>query len=361
MSLSNSLEPYEYYKNNERVNKHRKIQDFLKKIRLSETSCLKSTDNEKTYLLGKSILLGKQIGSKSKYGVVYKCKNVNPKIKDIPLFTIKVQLNTNALNREVKLLSQLSNFGLINQVPNLPILYKVIKCPQNPELKLLETVNKNTTKNGYTMILNELASGDLYSFLGKKYTYQLTDELWRNLYEQLFMSLAILHALGISHNDAHGGNFLYHKIKKGGCFHYKINGTNYYIKNLGFLWTSWDYGKVSQLKNKGFYVYDYMLLNLITRKNDYRKINYHYTTHEWYNNKPWGYLNPNAQVPPSIERFQDELWEQLGGYHRNNDIYMMENKKMSENKFLKYFLDKGLLFSKKPIGKVLSSVNINFK
>ena len=361
MSLSNSLEPYEYYKNNERFNKYLKIQNFLKKVKLNKNTCLNSNDNEKTYLLGKSILLGKQIGSKSKYGVVYKCKNLNPEIKGIPIFTIKVQLNTNALNREVKILSQLSRFGLKYKIPNLPILYKVIKCPINSELKLFETVNKKTIKNGYTMIINELASGDLYTFLTKKYLYQLTEELWRNLYEQLFMSLAILHSFGISHNDAHGGNFLYHKIKKGGCFHYKINGKDYYIKNLGFLWTTWDYGKISQLKNKGFYIYDYMLVNLITRKNNYKKINYEYTNHEWYNNKPWGYLNPNANVPPSIERFQDELWEQLGAYHKNNDIYMIKNKKMPEHKFLKYFLDKGLLFSKKPTGKILSSVSFNFK
>jgi len=360
MSLSSSLEPYEYYKNNERFKKFVKLHDYFKKIKLGSKTCLKEV-NKSQYLLGNSIILKKQIGTKSKYGVVYKCKNINPKIDKIPLFTVKVQLNTNALNREVKLLEKLSNIGLKNKIPNLPILYKVISCPNDSKLKLFNDVNKNTIEKGYTMILNELASGDLYSFLTKKYTYNLTTELWRNIYEQLFISLAIMHALGISHNDAHGGNFLYHKIKKGGCFHYKINGVNYYIKNIGFLWTSWDYGKVSNIINKGSYIYDYMLVNLITRKNNYKKIDYDYSKHEFYANKPWGYLNSGVNVPSLIEDFQDELWKLLGGSNKNNDIYIIKKRHMTEDLFLKYLLDKGLLFSKKPDGKILSSVSINFK
>ena len=43
------------------------------------------------------------------------------------------------------------------------------------------------------------------------------------------------------HCDAHSGNFLYHKIKKGGYFHYNLFGIDYYIKNIGYLWIIWDF------------------------------------------------------------------------------------------------------------------------
>ncbi len=36
------------------------------------------------------------------------------------------------------------------------------------------------------------------------------------------------------HYDSHWGNFLYHKIKPGGYFHYNIFGNDYYIENYGF-------------------------------------------------------------------------------------------------------------------------------
>ena len=119
LSLSASLEPVNYYKNNERVNKAKRIYDYLNKIKLnSDNTCLSINPNkDNSYLLGESILFGKQIGSKSKFGVIYKCKNINPKIKKIPLFTAKIQLNTNALNREVKSLQNLSNYGILFLIP----------------------------------------------------------------------------------------------------------------------------------------------------------------------------------------------------------------------------------------------------
>ena len=48
-----------------------------------------------------------------------------------------------------------------------------------------------------------------------------------------------------THNDCHIGNFLYIKIpvpKKKEFFKYNIFGKDIYIENLGFLWTTWDYG-----------------------------------------------------------------------------------------------------------------------
>ena len=60
---------------------------------------------------------------------------------------------------------------------------------------------------------------------------------------QIFISIMFFHYYTNSHhNDAHSGNFLYHKIKPGGYFHYNIYGKDYYLENIGYLWVIWDFG-----------------------------------------------------------------------------------------------------------------------
>jgi len=51
------------------------------------------------------------------------------------------------------------------------------------------------------------------------------------------------------HNDCHLGNFLYHKIKPGGYFYYKIYDIDYYLENDGYLWIIWDFS-LTELYNK---------------------------------------------------------------------------------------------------------------
>lgn len=351
---------YDYYENIKRFQDYEIIDDYLKQIKLNKNSCLTvNTYKRDNYLLGSSLLLYKKIGSESVYGVIYKCKNINSKYKNIPTFTLKIQLNTNALKRETDIFVKLSKYALKNKIPNLPILYKIINCNKNIPKVLIKRPDKAIAK-GYTMLLNELATGDLRTFLLKKYSHVIDDRLWRNTYSQIFMSLAILHSLGIKHNDTHDGNFLYHKINPGGCFHYDIDGVDYYIENLGFLWTSWDYGLVSKLDNYGEYVHDYMLINLCMRKNDFQKQTLEFENHDYYHRHQWGYLSRDVSVPLSIEDLQDKIWNLLGGYNKYNHIYVIKTNKMPEQLFLKILLNSGLLFSKTPIGKIISSVKINF-
>jgi hypothetical protein len=51
------------------------------------------------------------------------------------------------------------------------------------------------------------------------------------------------------HNDAHSGNFLYHKITPGGYFHYNLYGKDFYLENIGFLWVIWDFGLIQPFSN----------------------------------------------------------------------------------------------------------------
>jgi len=359
---SSILSHYNYFNNIQRYKRYKKIVNYLNSIDLTKNSCLLLYNKPNQYILGNSIHLYKQIGSKSKYGVVYKAKNINPKFINIPIFTIKIQLDSSILKTELEITEKLSKYGLKNKIPNLPIIYKTIHCyniPNNSKFPLILTKNNKNSKK-YTMIINELASGDLRSFLNDKYSLIIDDKLWKNIYEQIFICIAIMHSKGIKHNDTHDANFLYHKIKPGGYFHYIINGTNYYIKNLGFIWTSWDYGLITKLKNPGDYVYDYMLVLSTMRKDNKKMFTDDYKNHDYYKNFGyWGYLNELVNVSKNIKKLQIKLFELLGGYNNNNDIYQIKTLKLTEDLFFKKLLDKNLLFSKEPKGIILSSVTIN--
>lgn len=360
MSNNSSLLPIKFFNNISRYNKYKQIIRYLSDINLDNYECLELTNKSNEFLLSKNIYLYKQIGTESVYGIVFKAKNINKNYKKIPKFTIKIQLDSSVLQTELDITSKLSNFGLINKIPNLPIIYKIIDCYNIPiDDRYPSIITKNyRNKTKYTMIINELASGDLNSFMCKKYSVKLNDELWRNTYEQIFMSILILHYKKIRHNDTHDGNFLYHKIKPGGCFHYNINGDNYYIKNIGFLWTSWDYGLITKLKTNGEYVYDYMEVIATMRKNNKKMITSEYQNHNFYYNYEWGYLPNFVNVPTSIEKLQIQLFELLGGYNNNNHIYQIEELKLTEDLFFKKLLNEGLLFSSTPKGKIISSVKL---
>jgi hypothetical protein len=63
------------------------------------------------------------------------------------------------------------------------------------------------------------------------------------------------------HNDCHSGNFLFHKIKPGGYFHYNIYGIDYYLENKGYLWVIWDFGFTENYKNNSNPInYDFVYL-----------------------------------------------------------------------------------------------------
>ena len=334
------------------------ITEYLNKlIKIKKDECIVPYKEPNTYLLTKDILLYKQIGSKSAFGVVYKCKNINPNYTNIPFFTIKLQLKTTDVKKEILMLKFLTEYAIKNNFPNLPIIYKSLECgniirDDKYPLLLAKANNRNKT---YSLIINEIASGDLRHFTTK----ELTEEIWKNIYEQIYMSLAVLHSLGISHNDTHDGNFLYHKIKPGGCFHYNINGTDYYIKNLGYLWTSWDYGNVSKLYNIGYYIFDYMKINTMMRKYDITKETEEYRANNYYHDfSHWGYVK--TEIPKSILNLQQIIFDHTGGLTKKSPDVNIFDKKMTEDKWLKYLLDNNLLFSKVPVGPLLSSNKIDF-
>ena len=356
---SSSLKSYSYKNNIKRFDNYKLLMKFLNEINLKTKGCITLYKNN-NYLLGDKILLYKQIGSPSVYGMVYKCKYIDVPY-ELPKITVKIQLRTSDATSEIKTLEAITKFAIKNKMPNLPISYRTLVCNniiKDDRYPKVITKANNRTKN-YNIILNELASGDLNMFLLKYKSNFVSEAFWKNLYEQLYISLVTLHSLGISHNDSHGGNFLYHKIKPGGCFHYDINGIDFYIENIGFLWTTWDYGISRNLYNHCFYVNDYMLVNTILRKNDINIMkSKEYKEHPTYRKRSWGYLPAIINIPENIQKLQDVLFTQTGRFHKFPDSYLFI-KKLTEDLWLKYLLDNNYLFSNKPIGEIISSVKIN--
>ena len=94
------------------------------------------------------------------------------------------------------------------------------------------------------------------------------------------------------------------------------------------------------------------------RKNDITKITDDYINHNFYYDYQWGYLANSVNVPSSIEKLQMNIFELLGGYNKNNDEYQIKVLKLTEDLFFKSLLNKKILFSSKPLGIILTSVNI---
>jgi hypothetical protein len=126
---------------------------------------------------------------------------------------------------------------------HFPITYGTLYCPNN---------NKN--KKEYIQ-LNELADDDFSNILIMFENENIDINIFMNCVAQCFISLLTFYKkTNLQHNDAHLGNFLYHKIKDEGYYHYNIDNKDYYLKNKGYIMVIWDFGFSDLFKpNKHIY------------------------------------------------------------------------------------------------------------
>jgi len=231
-----------------------------------------SEDGNPVFRIGNNVILKNKIGSDSKYGIVYLC-SFRDKNKRLYKFAVKIGLDTYDLRNEIKINKILTLATVNNKCPHFPIMYNSVKCDNflnfdNSNFNYSKSKSKNkdeldeeikNIKNypqliknnrGYPLnsIFSELANGDLMMFIIK---YHKNKCFIENALSQIFISLLFFYQeTGHYHNDAHWGNFLFHKIKKGGYFHYKINGKDYYIENIGYLWVIWDFGMAKLINSR---------------------------------------------------------------------------------------------------------------
>jgi hypothetical protein len=288
------------------INDRIKYNDLLKTVlnidENNDNYCMRlykyGDDGKPIYRIEDNIIFKKQIGLDSDNGVIYLSN-----IKDFE-FAIKCVVSNNANKKEIKLLKIVSDAVLNNKCPHFPILYADLKCKDfSNEIKDINNYPKIFQKNkkkSFYFLLNELASGDLKTFLEN---FHNDYYLLSNAFAQIYLSLIFFYQeTKHFHCDAHWGNFLYHKIKPGGYFHYNIFGNDYYIENYGFLWVIWDYGNAIDFKKS--------IKETIYVNNDFKHIINAFFNDNNTNKKGWlsskYLLNDNFKI--KIEKINKELY-----------------------------------------------------
>ncbi len=278
----------------DRIKYYLSIKKFLN-INENKNKCLKLykiINGKITYRIGNNIILKDKIGSASEYGIVY-LTSFRDKNKKLFKYACKITLiYDDGTMDDLEIQKKLTK--AITKCPHFPILYGYYICKNknnnsdsyvksnskdlsikeyvklNPEIAL--KAKKNTYGNMYNLIFpnddissfkdendlypklildgikddfdylitfNELANGDLFNILENK---NIESYVIINAFTQICFSLMFFYQeTGKYHCDTHAGNFLYHKIKNEGFFHYKLFGEDYYLENVGYLWTIIDF------------------------------------------------------------------------------------------------------------------------
>lgn len=206
------------------------------------------------FRIGNNIILKYEIGTRSTHGAIYlsSFRDINKKLFK---YVIKISPISYKTPTEIKFNEIVSNAVINNLCPHFPISYGYALCMKDNlskssfvKSKEINNSNKNIpefilSNKDYYIYLNELASGDL-----KTFNYNKNKQILNNTIAQIFLSLMFFYKeTGCYHCDAHYGNFLYHKIKAGGYYHYNIFKKDYYLPNLGYLWVIWDYEHAKSL------------------------------------------------------------------------------------------------------------------
>ena len=214
---------------------------------------------KKGYKLNNFLVLDSLIGSPSTYGIVYYSyfEDVDEdEFTDFFRFAVKFTENTPATSKEIEILDKLSEIAFDESIIHFPFTYytssmdisELSTSANYPNLfNLLIRRNEMTgSEDEMFMIINELASGDFNEYRRKYYN---NSKYLLNGLLQTMMAVRLFHTwLASTHNDAHGGNFLYHKIKPGGYFQYKFGNKTFYIENLGYQWVIWDFSHTLSVK-----------------------------------------------------------------------------------------------------------------
>lgn len=225
------------------------------------------------YRIGKKIILDKNIGNHNNNGIVY-LSYFKSNIKNGPKFAVKITNQSNKNKKELQVLLDLTKEVINFKCPHFPICYGYMECNNTDDNLIIKDKKLNKNKKLFIQI-NELASGDLNNNILSNENKDLL-----NTITQLFISIMFFHNITNSlHSDIHEGNFLFHKINKGGYFHYNIYDIDYYLENKGFLWIIWDFSYISPFTKKNKYGkiqetninYDY--LSLCNIFNNYNNIN----------------------------------------------------------------------------------------
>jgi len=247
---------------------------LLKTLNIDETKnyCLKlykyDANNNPIFRIGNKIVLKKQLQGDNAFDIKY-LSGFRDKYNKIFKYVVKITFPTRITNIGISIFKKLTTAILNHKCPHFPILYTVLTCDKenHNDSSYIKSSNNKISKtviddlNNYPdiirkktniFILYELPTGNLKSFLEKYYMDSL---LLKNALVQIYLSLLFFYQeTNCFHLSSDWYNFLYHKVKPGGYFHYKIFGEDYYIENLGFLWviSEFEASKSFKLNNDNY-------------------------------------------------------------------------------------------------------------
>jgi hypothetical protein len=265
----------------DRINYFKIMEKYLLSIKETK-NCLRlynidSKTNKPIYRIGTKIILDKQIGSVSVYGIVFLAhfkSNIKygTKFDKLNKFAVKITNQTKSNKKEILILEKLTEEVKNFKCPHFPISYGSLRCNNSraksnnsDDYSIVKDKHKNkklfpkliNDNKSLLIQLNELASGDLNTILKSG----VNTDIFNTITQLLISIMFFQDRIQSYHTDAHGGNFLYHKIKPGGYFHYNIYGQDYYLENKGYLWVIWDFGLVKTFSETDISInYDHKLL-----------------------------------------------------------------------------------------------------
>jgi len=226
----------ESYTLGDRIASYKYVNKIL--VDINGNECLESKvfDGFSGYTLNNSINLVKQIGTESKYGVIYLTNIVN----SVDGFTIASKVMPNNANNinEIKLMKYVNDEILLKKKSrHFAFMYKYAICNEL-------YVNNNRR----IVCVNELAHGDLKMLMRERKLLK-DNELIINLLFQTFISIGTFQNITKhSHNDCHYGNFLYQTNEEKGYYQYSFNGQTYYLKSCGYNIMIYDFGLSREIK-----------------------------------------------------------------------------------------------------------------
>jgi len=232
------------------------LDETIVKVKNEEIKKLSLTDTNNEPI----VVFDKQIGSKSVYGLAY--MNMGKRFANLLKFSCKLMSVSRDNTMETQILKEMSKLVINGVTPNMPLTYNILKCNTKCNKPLCPQLIK-TSK--YYVVMSELANCDIQNWFKEVHTI---DE-YMSVIMQLLISVQTFHNMGYIHNDTHLGNFLIHKIKPNGFWHYvlktgkKDKDIDIYIPNTGYLLVIWDPGLANKKRN--IYYDKEHLINDMTR------------------------------------------------------------------------------------------------
>jgi hypothetical protein len=189
------------------------------------------------------------------------------------LLRVAAKVTPTSQGEEVRALQQMSRLAEAGLCPNMPVTFGALRCERHCREQGCPEVARD---RAYYTVLSELAAGDL----GALFAARLTRPQYESVLMQCLLALRAFHGLGLQHDDAHLGNFLFHRVPAGGYWRYDVPGrppspaarrptlggrrgaseaspeggsppTALFVPNRGILAVLWDPGMARPLRGPG--------------------------------------------------------------------------------------------------------------